>query len=337
MYDGLLLDIGDVIVNAPWEALDEFEAVTGRRVPGRGPYGADDDPLWQARLAGELTYFGYWDALAKAAGFEDWRQFFRAVTDAMPHRMFDDDALALMRDARAAGHRVGVLTNDGYLINGPEWFQSRPEFQDLDAFVDATELGVRKPAAEAYLAAAKVLDVAPERIVFLDDTPECVEGARLVGMVGLHVDPQARQPAFERARELLGLVPPSRAARLVQAAEDAYSSLDLDAVLRLFHPDCVIWWNGRKVASGLEEVRRFHTERLGFGASGPADFHLTKTLRAAEGDTICVEWVSSHRRTDGSTAVGRAGEFWTMRGDLVIEWHAYHHRIDDPAVDADAG
>ena len=40
MYDGLLLDIGDVIVNAPWEALDEFEAITGRRVAGRGPYGA---------------------------------------------------------------------------------------------------------------------------------------------------------------------------------------------------------------------------------------------------------------------------------------------------------
>ena len=216
----------------------------------------DDDPFWQARLAGELTYVGYWDALAKAAGFEDWRQFFRVVTDAVPHGLFDDDALALMRDARAEGRRVGVLTNDGYLINGPEWFQSRPEFQDLDAFVDATELGVRKPAAEAYLAAAKVLDVAPERIVFLDDTPECVEGARAVGMVGLHVDPQARQPAFDRARELLGLVPPSRAARLVQAAEDAYASLDLDAVLRLFHPDCVVWWNGRKAASGLEEVRQ---------------------------------------------------------------------------------
>jgi FMN phosphatase YigB (HAD superfamily) len=329
MYDGLLLDIGDVIVNSPWEAFDQFEAITGRRVAGRGPYGPEDDPFWQARLAGELTYVGYWDSLAKAADFEDWRQMFRVVTDTVPHGLFDDDALGLMRDARAEGRRVGVLTNDGYLINGPEWFQRRPEFQDLDAFVDATELGVRKPAAEAYLAAAKELDVLPERIVFLDDTPECVEGARAVGMVGIHVDPQARQPAFDRARELLGLVPPSRAARLVQAAEDAYASLDLDAVLRLFHPDCVVWWNGRKAASGLEEIRRFHTERLGFGGAGPANFQLTKTLRAAEGDTICVEWVSSHRRTDGSTAVGRAGEFWTMRGDLVIEWHAYHHRVDD--------
>ena len=327
MYDGLLLDIGDVIVNAPWEALDEFETITGRRVVGRGPYSADGDPLWEARLAGELTYFGYWDALAKAAGFEDWREFFRVVTDTLPQGMLDDDALALMRDARVAGRRVGVLTNDGYLINGPEWFQSRPEFRELDAFVDATELGVRKPAAEAYLAAAKELDLAPERIVFLDDTPECVEGARAVGMVGLHVDPQARGPAFERARELLGLVPSPRAARLVQAAEDAYNGRDLDAILRLFHPDCVVWWNGRKVASGLDEIRRFHIERLGFGSTAPQDFRLTKTLRAAEGDTIAWSGCRRHRRTDGTLAEGRAGEFWTMRGDLVIEWHAYHHRV----------
>ncbi len=299
MYDGLLLDIGDVIVNAPWEALDEFEAITGRRVPGRGPYSADDDPLWQARLAGELSYFGYWDALAKAAGFEDWRQFFRVVTDAVPQGMFDDDALALMRDARAAGRRVGVLTNDGYLINGPEWFQSRPEFQDLDAFVDATELGVRKPAAEAYLAAAKVLDVAPERIVFLDDTPECVEGARAVGMVGLHVDPQARgRPSSGPAScsawcpcpVLLASCRPPRT-----PTTDATST-----------PSCACStptaWSGGTAARSPPASRRSGGSTPSGSASArrPADFHLTKTLRAAEGDTICVEWVSSHRRADGT-------------------------------------
>ena len=239
MYDGLLLDIGDVIVNAPWEALDEFETITGRRVPGRGPYDADDDPLWQARLAGELTYFEYWDVLAKAAGFEDWREFFRVVTDTLPQGMLDDDALALMRDARVAGRRVGVLTNDGYLINGPEWFQSRPEFRELDAFVDATELGVRKPAAEAYLAAAKALDVEPERIVFLDDTPECVEGARAVG----HGRPP-RRSAGSSARPSSGPASCSASCpRLVllvscRPPRTPTTARDLDAILRLFHPDC---------------------------------------------------------------------------------------------------
>ena len=123
----------------------------------------------------------------------------------MPDSLFEPGALALMRDAKAAGHRVGVLSNDAYSINDPAFFEGRPEFAGLDAFVDASDLGVRKPHPDTYLAAARALGVPPEAVVFLDDTPECVEGARAVGMFGIHVDPQANDAAFDRARELLGL------------------------------------------------------------------------------------------------------------------------------------
>ena len=58
------------------------------------------------------------------------------------------------------------------------------------------------------------------------------------------------------------------------------------------------------------------------------DYELHKTLRAAEGDTICVEWESSYRDDAGELVRGRAGEFWTMRYGLLIEWRAYYHRLD---------
>jgi len=29
---------------------------------------------------------------------------------------------------------------------------------------------------------------------------------------------------------------------------------------------------------------------------------------------------------------GRAGEFWTMRYGLLIEWRAYYHRLPDEEV-----
>jgi putative hydrolase of the HAD superfamily len=130
---------------------------------------------------------------------------FRALAEVVPGELFDRDAVALMRDARTARLRVGVLSNDAYSLLGNEFFAGRPELAALDAFVDSTEVGARKPAPEAYLAAAAALAVAPEGIVFLDDTPECVDGARRVGMVGIHVDPFDRTPAFARARRLLRL------------------------------------------------------------------------------------------------------------------------------------
>ena len=97
--------------------------------------------------------------------------------------------------------------------------------------------------------------------------------------------------------------------------------------MALLHPDVVIYWNGEKVAEGLEAARQFHLQRLGFGTAVRHDYHLRKTLRAADGDTICVEWESSYRTEDGELVRGRAAEFWTMRYGLLIEWRAYHHRL----------
>jgi nuclear transport factor 2 (NTF2) superfamily protein len=195
--------------------------------------------------------------------------------------------------------------------------------------VDCTDFGERKPAPGPYLKAAADLGLPPDEIVFLDDTPYCIEGARAVGMVAVPVDPLARSSAFDLARRLVGLTPPTTADQLVAAAEAAYRSQDLSQIMPLLHPDIVIYWNGEKVAEGLDAARQFHLERLGFGSRPRHDYELHKTLRAAEGDTICVEWQSSYRDQDGRLVRGRAGEFWTMRYGLLIEWRAHYHRLTE--------
>jgi putative hydrolase of the HAD superfamily len=327
-YEALLLDLGDVIMSSIWRGLDAFEAATGTIIPERGPYDPDNDSLWQQRVKGDIGFYDYWDTVAGRAGFDDWRALYREVSSTVPESLVVAETVALMKAAKRAGKRVGVLSNDAYSINGPEFFMARPEFRDLDAFVDSSEVGARKPAPEPYLAAAKAMKVDPSVVVFLDDTPECVEGARAVGMFGIHVDPMDVRPAVELAGELLGLVPESRPRRLVRLAEEAYGAQDLDAIMRLFHPDAIVYWDGEKVATGLEAVRRFHVERLGFGEVSRRDYELTKTLRAAEGDTVAVEWRSRYRSADGSLRAARAAEVWTLRGDQLVEWHAYYHRVD---------
>jgi putative hydrolase of the HAD superfamily len=204
MYDGLLLDIGGVILD-PWRALDAYATSTGVPVPGRGPIDPEGDPLWKEKMSGALTLNGYWDRVARRTGHDSWRTMFRAIMDLVPDEMFDADAVSLMRDARAAGRRVGVLSNDAYAIHSREFFDARPAFEGLDAFVDASDIGVGKPEPDAYMLAAEALGLAAERIVFLDDAEENVEGARAVGMLGIQVDAGAATTAFDRARELLGL------------------------------------------------------------------------------------------------------------------------------------
>jgi FMN phosphatase YigB (HAD superfamily) len=205
--EALLLDVGYVIIDVSWSAIDAFARATGRTMPTPGAVPAADDSRFHQRLGGLATTDSYWEGVAHVAGFDGFLPMFRSLLDTVPEAMIDPAAIALVSDARAAGRRAGVLSNDAHTIAGREFFAERPEFAGLDTFVDAAEIGVRKPEPEAYLRAAAELGVAPPDVVFLDDTPECVEGARQVGMVGILVDPHDKTPAFDRARELLGLGP----------------------------------------------------------------------------------------------------------------------------------
>jgi len=204
-FDAVLLDIGDVITAPVWDQLDDLERVTGRQFVGRGPLDPDGDELWQRHLAGEMSYNEYWEAYAASNGFDDWRQLFRELTIHVPERFGDQDAYDLMADARAGGYKVGVLTNDGVSISGPDFFATIPEFAALDAFVDARLNGTAKPDPEPYLRAAEALQTDVTRVVFLDDLPACIDGARAVGMTAVLVDPLDKTPAFQETRHLLGL------------------------------------------------------------------------------------------------------------------------------------
>jgi FMN phosphatase YigB (HAD superfamily) len=198
-HQALLLDIGYVIIELSWRAVEAYEAATGTTSPGRDGLAPE----------GSLSPDQYWDQVARSRGLDGFTTLFRALVDVVPDELFVPAAVELMRDTRSAGRPVGVLTNDAYTFIGREFFAARPEFAGLDAFVDSTEIGARKPAARAYLAAAEALAVPIDQIVFLDDMPECVEGARAVGMTALQVDPADRTPAFTQARHLLALPPTS--------------------------------------------------------------------------------------------------------------------------------
>jgi FMN phosphatase YigB (HAD superfamily) len=201
----LLLDVGNVVIEPSWRALRAYEEATETPMPDPADVILAMDHGWQETADGDAVGDRYWDEVAKLAGFDGIIEMFRALGEVVPGAIFDSDAVALMDDTRAAGIPVGILTNHAYMILGRDWFATRPEFAGLATFVDAAEIGVPKPDPQAYLTAARELGVPPADVVFLDDTPDCVEGARSVGMRGIRVDPTDRVVAFAEARRLLGL------------------------------------------------------------------------------------------------------------------------------------
>jgi putative hydrolase of the HAD superfamily len=80
-----------------------------------------------------------------------------------------------------------------------------PFWPTLDVIVDGSVTGLLKPDPRAYAAAARQLDRQPGSIVFLDDLPFHVVGARTAGMIAHQVVLTEPSTAFDAAPAALGL------------------------------------------------------------------------------------------------------------------------------------
>jgi putative hydrolase of the HAD superfamily len=92
----------------------------------------------------------------------------------------DAEVLAVVRSARKAGWRVGLLTNATTRLGAD---LSRLGLDgEFDVVLNSCELGVGKPAPAAFKAACRQLAVEPRRCVFVDDVVANVAAAAEVGM-----------------------------------------------------------------------------------------------------------------------------------------------------------
>ena len=210
---GLLLDIGGVVHATGIHLvgrLAEAEPAMRPVLERIGGVASEKDELWQQMLRHEITERRYWAQRAAELGAavgETWD------TRAMMVRMYElpqqdwlrGEMVDLMADTRAAGLRLGALTNDMTDFHGAEWVARQEHLKLFDVIIDAGLLGILKPDPRAFGRAAGELGLAAEQIVFLDDMPANVEGARRAGLIAVRVPWDDPGPAIDTARELLGL------------------------------------------------------------------------------------------------------------------------------------
>ena len=214
-YQGLLLDIGGVVHNTGVHMvgrLAEREPAMRPVIEKIGGIAGDRDELWQQMLRRQIGEREYWAQRAGELGAavgEDWDT--RALMDRF-YRLPEQEWLCaptieLMADAKAAGLRLGALTNDMTAFHGAEWVARQEHLKLFDVIVDASLTGVLKPDPAAFRGGIEALGLPAEQIVFLDDMPWNVEGARQAGMTAVRVPWDDPGPAIDTTRDLLGLGP----------------------------------------------------------------------------------------------------------------------------------
>jgi putative hydrolase of the HAD superfamily len=109
----------------------------------------------------------------------------------------------LMREAKDAGHRMGMLTNNVREWE-PLWRSMLPVDEIFEVVVDSGFVGCRKPDPEIYEITLERLDgVAAEECLFVDDIDVNCAAARELGMSAVHY--QHNDQAIPEIREALSL------------------------------------------------------------------------------------------------------------------------------------
>ena len=209
----LLLDFGGVISITLFERHGESEANIGL-APGtltwRGPFDPAGDRLWADMLAGSISERDYWAIRAAEVGRlkgERWDMatLIRRASNPDPNAHVRPEALATVRRAKAAGARVGLLTNELELFHGREEMERLEILRLVDSVVDATHTRILKPDPRAYALGCEALGAAPGDVVFVDDQKRNVEGALAAGLEAVWFDVTRPAATYAEVERRLGL------------------------------------------------------------------------------------------------------------------------------------
>jgi len=122
---------------------------------------------WQGRL-------GLTDAQVDELVADQWRWY----VGTLDRRLFDWFA-----GVRERGLKASIVSNSG---PGAREAERHHGFEAVvDDLVYSHEVGLKKPDPAIYALAASRLGVQPGEVVFLDDTPACVDGACAAGWHGV--------------------------------------------------------------------------------------------------------------------------------------------------------
>jgi epoxide hydrolase-like predicted phosphatase len=193
--DAVLFDLHGVLTSSPWEGL----AAVGTSDHSQedvlavmlGDYATDSDHPWHRLERGEIGLGEYLPAvmtLASEAGVElDFSQL-RGFNERI---VVQDAVVARVRSLKADGYRTGVVTNNIREASGG-WRALLPVDELFDVVVDSSDVGMRKPNPAIFAVALERLGgLEPSTVVFLDDAPGNVDGARKAGLHAILVEDQA--------------------------------------------------------------------------------------------------------------------------------------------------
>jgi putative hydrolase of the HAD superfamily len=179
----VVFDYGGVISFTPdAEAEEKLAGLTGLSAEtlndlNRKYRGEYDRGTWDGR-----AYYKY---ILSQAGLSPDEGSLEGIarTDSDGWKRINGETVALMRDIKAAGFRVGILSNMPHDFLA--WARKNiPVFGEVDAAVFSCEYNLVKPEAAIYEKLREKIGLEYGEIVFFDDLPDNIQKAGELGING---------------------------------------------------------------------------------------------------------------------------------------------------------
>jgi putative hydrolase of the HAD superfamily len=179
-FDVILFDVGGVLLTNGWDHRERAAAMKYFHLDP-APFEARHPAPYDAWERGVIPLKSYLDA---TVFFEPRRfsqdDFFGFMLN--QSKLLPNGALGILEEI-AASHQcvVGALNNEARETNEFR-FESFGLRNYFDVALSSCYLGLRKPEAAIYRRALDILGGPAERILFIDDRPENVAGAKAAGI-----------------------------------------------------------------------------------------------------------------------------------------------------------
>lgn len=191
-------DLGKVLLDFDVAVMCRQMADVAGISPQRVQQVVFDEHLQRQYELGQISDQQFYEAFCRQTGARPaYEALSLAASDIF---QLKPDVAPVVRQLRAAGHRLGILSN----TCASHWELCRQRFPILteafDVFALSYQVGAMKPDPAFFLAAAQRAGMAPQEIFFTDDIAVHVAGARAVGFDAVQFSCAEQLAAELRAR-----------------------------------------------------------------------------------------------------------------------------------------
>ena len=129
----------------------------------------------------------------------------KALGSMTSQKALDQNFVTAAKILKEKGFKIALLTNNGWRNKEKTESFVLDELDVFDVVVESCRVKMRKPDPDIYLYTAELLALTPQECVFVDDFEINVEGAKKIGMAGVHVVLGDSEAAVQELERIVGV------------------------------------------------------------------------------------------------------------------------------------